>query len=258
MFRAAYPVAWTFHRNTCYWRYQPGNVPSPAEPAGPFKEYLDQPLVPLPAAQDLAIALGAAIQARLSCRRFLDSPLPLPTLATLLHTCYGIQGSVPLGDDELLTRPVPSGGALYPLELYLLVRQVTDLRSGIYHYSVPTHALELLDTESVPLARLTEIFMGQSYAGDAALVVVLTAVPARALWKYADRGYRLILLEAGHVAQTLNLAAAALGWGCVNLGGFLDMELGNLIGLDNELEVPLYAIALGRPDGSDSSALRQS
>jgi SagB-type dehydrogenase family enzyme len=122
---------------------------------------------------------------------------------------------------------------------------------------VPAHALELLDTEPVPSARLTEIFMGQGYAGDAALVVVLTAVPARSLWKYADRGYRLILLEAGHVAQTLNLASAALGLGSVNLGGFLDMELGDLLGLDNELEVPLYAIAVGQPDGSDFSTLRQ-
>jgi nitroreductase len=67
----------------------------------------------------------------------------------------------------------------------------------------------------------------------------------------------LILLEAGHVAQTLNLTSAALGWGSVNLGGFLDMALGDLLGLDNELEVPLYAIAVGRPAGTDTGTLRQ-
>jgi hypothetical protein len=83
------------------------------------------------------------------------------------------------------------------MELYFLVRQVTDLRPGVYHYAVPAQALELLNAEPVPSARLTEIFMGQGYAGAAALVVVLTIVPARSLWQYADCGYRLILLEAG-------------------------------------------------------------
>ena len=258
MFRDTYPVAWAFHRNTCYWRYQPGNASELSEPVSPFKEYPEQRLVPLPAAQDLTSPLGTAIRARFSCRQFRDSPLPLAMLATLLHTCYGIQGRVPLGHDELLTRPVPSGGALYPLELYLLVRHVTDLRPGIYHYAVPAHALELLHAAPVPPAHLTEIFMGQSYAADAALVVVLTALPARSLWKYADRGYRLILLEAGHLAQTLNLAIAAFGWGSVNLGGFLDFELGNLLGLDNELEVPLYAMVIGQPAGTDAGPLRQS
>jgi SagB-type dehydrogenase family enzyme len=257
MFRTAYPVAWSFHRNTCYWRYQIGNAPVLSEPVSPFKEYPEQPLVPLPAAQDLTSPLGETIRARFSCRQFLDNPLPLSILATLLHTCYGIQGRVPLGDDELLARPVPSAGALYPLEIYLLVRHVIDLRPGLYHYAVPAQALELLNVDPVPPVRLTEIFMGQSYAADAAVVLVLTALPARSLWKYADRGYRLILLEAGHLVQTLNLASAALGWGSVNLGGFLDMALGDLLGLDNELEVPLYAIAVGRPAGTDTGTLRQ-
>ena len=86
----------------------------------------------------------------------------------------------------------------------------------------------------------------------------LTAVVARSLHKYADRGYRLILLEAGHVGQNLNLACAALGCGSVNLGGFLDADLETLLGLDSAVEVPIYAVAIGRPAGTDSGALRQA
>ncbi|HMA32861.1 MAG TPA: SagB/ThcOx family dehydrogenase [Chloroflexia bacterium] len=246
MFRTATPLAWLFHHNTCYGRFQTGDPPQPTAGVAPFKEYLAAPLIPLPPAGALPLPLGAAIRARCSCREFGDRALLLAALATLLQASYGIQERVLAGDYELLTRPVPSGGGLYPLEIYLLVERVTGLGPGVYHYAVLAQALEHLPVAPLPPARLVDLFLGQTYAADAALVIVLTAVPARSLAKYGDRGYRLILLEAGHVAQNLNLVATALGWGSVNLGGFLDLELGEHLGLNGE-EVPLYALAVGWP-----------
>jgi len=256
MFRALYPIAWTFHRYSSIARHQQWSL-APATPVPPFKEYAGVLLVPLPAPGTLKTALGALLQARLSCRQFQDRPLPLAGLSTLLHAGYGIQGQVQLGEDELLTRPVPSGGGLYPLEAYLFVRRVSGLAPGIYHYAVCDHALERLPPEPLPAARLAALFLAQPYAGTASLVVVFTAVLARALGKYADRGYRLLLLEAGHVAQNLNLAATALGWGSVNLAGFYDAELGAVLDLDSNLEVPVYATAIGKPQRGDAASLRQ-
>lgn len=256
MFRADYPIAWAFHRNTIIERHQPGGLPSVVA-APPFKEYVNAPLVPLPAPGKLRTSLGVAIKARLSCRQFQDRPMPLRTLSTLLHASYGVQGQVLLGEHELLTRPVPSGGGLYPLEIYLLVRRVRGLQPGVYHYAALDHALEQLNPESLPGSRLTELFLGQTYTADAALIVVLTAVLARSMGKYADRGYRLILLEAGHVTQNLNLASTALGWGSVNQGGFFDAELAAVLSLDTELEVPIYATAVGKPRRVDASISRQ-
>jgi SagB-type dehydrogenase family enzyme len=92
---------------------------------------------------------------------------------------------------------------------------------------------------------------------DAAVIVVLTTVLERSLWKYGDRGYRYQLLEAGHVAQNLNLVATALGLGSFNIGGFFDSDLANLLGLDIEEEIPLYGIALGTPFTDDRTDLRQ-
>jgi SagB-type dehydrogenase family enzyme len=174
-----------------------------------------------------------------------------------LRAAYGVIGTIYPGDQEMLERPVPSGGGLYPLEVYLLVLQGEDVAAGVYHYAAQAHALEQLGSLALPGAFVGQLFLGQPYLARAAVVVVLTAVVERSLGKYQDRGYRYLLLEAGHVAQNLNLAAAALGLGSLNLGGFFDCDLGSLLGLDLEAEVPLYGIALGVPAGTDRAALRE-
>ena len=152
---------------------------------------------------------------------------------------------------------MPSGGGLYPLELYVLARHVTGLTSGVFHYSAISHAAEPVREFSLPDRFLSELFLGQPYVAAAAAIVVVTAVVERSLWKYGDRGYRYILLEAGHAAQNLNLAATALGLGTFNLGGFFDADLAGLLGLDEEFEVPLYGIAIGMPASEDRMELRQ-
>jgi SagB-type dehydrogenase family enzyme len=86
-----------------------------------------------------------------------------------------------------------------------------------------------------------------SSAGSASAVVVLTAVVHRSLRKYGDRGYRHLLIEAGHVAQNLNLVAAAMSLGTLSLGGFFDQDLAALLDVSLEVEIPLYAVAVGIP-----------
>ena len=257
MFRVKYPLAWTFHRNTSR---RPFNVPSPAEQMeqeAPFKEYLDAPIIPLPAPEWPTTTLKDAIAARLSCRSFTDRPLKPQELATLLKSAYGLQDRLLIGDVEFLSRPVPSGGGLYALELYLLVQHIADIEPGIYHYAALHHALEQITAVDLPPHLISSLFMGQPYVAQAGVIVVLTAILDRSLWKYGDRGYRYILFEAGHVAQNLNLVASALGLGSLNLGGFFDSDMANLLGLDLEHEVPLYGVALGEPSSTDRKVLRQ-
>ena len=76
------------------------------------------------------------------------------------------------------------------------------------------------------------------------------------MWKYADRGYRYILFEAGHCAQNINLLSLALNLGTLNLGGFFDSTLSDLLKLDEDEEVPLYCIALGYPK-NESKAMNR-
>ena len=90
------------------------------------------------------------------------------------------------------------------------------------------------------------MFLGQPYLVNAAAIVLITAVVQRSLWKYEDRGYRYILLEAGHAAQNLNLCAEGLGLASLNLGGFFDEDVMALLKLDQDREIVLYGVALGK------------
>ncbi len=257
MFNKRYPLAWTFHRNTCRW---PHNSFSPLEdqsPSAPFKEYLATDAIRLPEPIALSSALGNCITARVSCRDFSDQPMNLSQLSTVAHTAYGIKGRSSFDGYEFLERPVPSGGGLYPLELYFILRNVEKIDPGVYHYAPLVHGLEAIRRLEVPRHFLGEIFLWQRYVGDASVVVLCTAVLERSLWKYEDRGYRYVLFEAGHVAQNINLVAESLGLGSLNLGGFFDDRIAALLDIDTDEEVPLYGTALGVPAHGDRSVRRR-
>jgi SagB-type dehydrogenase family enzyme len=191
-----------------------------------------------------------------SCRRFTAEPLPLADLATLLDLTYGIHGTAQLGSQEHLERPVPSGGGLYPLEWYVIVRDVHGLPAGVYHYAPLSHALEQLKILAFSHLLTTQLFMNQPYVSEANAILVVSAVVERSLHKYGDRGFRYILLEAGHAAQNVCLVATALGLGALPLGGFFDTYVGELLGIDVEQEPILYALAVGTPASDDRVEVR--
>lgn len=250
MFRTDHPLAWMFHRNTSRWLHN-------SMEAQPAVEGVPKPPLEHPEARFTALPahpetpLSRLLHERLSCRRFADQALDLSQLGDLLHAGYGVTGTTTFGPFEFLERPVPSGGGLYPLELYCLVRAVTGLTPGVYHYTPVTDGLELLREARLPGRLITYLFMGQPLASDAAAIVVLTAVVERSLGKYTDRGYRYQLFEAGHVAQNIGLSAADQGLGVCSLGGFFDDELAALLDIDTDDEVALYAIAVGAPASED-------
>jgi len=245
MFRDQYPAAWFFHHNTIRW---PFNTLEPEEPwAGPpFKEYSDRAAIALPAPGDLGLPLGEAIRRRLSCRSFNPSPLTLDELSTILSVGNGVEGVVHLGALEHLERPMPSGGGLYPLEFYLIVREVAGLAPGLYHYTPLMHELEQLKLMEFSNSFISQLFMNQPYLVGAGAVLLITAMVERSMHKYGDRGYRYILLEAGHAAQNMCLAAASLDLGALPLGGFFDGYVAELLELNQDQEAILYALGFGR------------
>ena len=249
-FRDKQPIAWTFHRNTSRWIYNAMSAGKDTPPAPP-KENADLPAFSLPSPTLPPTTFQELLTNRFSCRHFTDQPLTLNHLSTLLHFTYGILGKSHFGNVEFLERPLPSGGGLYPLELYVIVQKIENLEPGIYHYFTIGHALEQLRSVLLPSALREYLLMGQEQLAAAPVIVVFTAVVARSLVKYGDRGYRYILFEAGHAAQNLNLTASALGLGSCNIGGFFDQDLGDLLHLDREREIPLYAVSIGHPSQSD-------
>jgi SagB-type dehydrogenase family enzyme len=195
--------------------------------------------------------LCETIEKRRSRREFADRPLTLEEMAVLLHYSYGLTYSHSLSGSPKAKgivqsfRAAPSGGALYPIEIYPALFNVEGTEPGIYHYNVQNHELELVHLGDYQ-ATLWEYTFRQSLVKQASFMLVLTGIPARVTWKYRERGYRYILIEAGHIAQNTYLVATASGIGICTIGGFLDDQLCQLMFLDGVQEFPIYIIAGGK------------
>ena len=143
-------------------------------------------------------------------------------------------------------RTVPSAGALFPIETYLVVNNVKNLEKALYHYDIQAHALEELKVGCFS-ERLARAALGQEMCVDASVVLIWTGVFARSKWKYGQRAYRYVYLDAGHIAQNLALSAVSIGLGSCQIGAFFDDEINQVIGLDGVEESVLYLSVVGHP-----------
>jgi SagB-type dehydrogenase family enzyme len=191
--------------------------------------------------------LWDAVGARRSQRAFGSEAVGADELATLLHAAYGVTHvlEAPEGNGALPLRAVPSGGALYPLELYVGVLRVDGLQAGVYHFDPLEGALETVRL-GLTAGELASLSTYPEIVSSCAALLMVAAVFGRTRFKYGLRGYRFALLEAGHVGQNVVLTATALGLGSVPLGGFYDRQTDDLLGLDGVNESTLYTVAVGR------------
>jgi SagB-type dehydrogenase family enzyme len=143
-------------------------------------------------------------------------------------------------------RACPSAGALYPVETYLVLNNVTDINPGIYHYAIQSHNLEQLQKGDFRL-KIAQAALDQDMAFAAGAVFVWTALFARAKWKYEQRAYRYVYLDAGHIAQNCALAAVALDLGTCQIAALYDEEVNVLLGIDGQEESVLYMSVVGHP-----------
>lgn len=210
----------------------------------PSLPYTGYPTVELPEPPPLEMALSDAIQARHTARQLRFRSISLRELTAILHYGYGQTRDLTDQGYPRCFRVVPSGGALYPLEIYIHARAVPELQGGWYHYSPATHSLQLLRAGDDSRA-LADAFVQPDLLMEASLLIVITAQFARSTFKYKERGYRFALIEAGHVAQNIDLVGEALKLGVVNIGGFLDRKLDALLKLDGIAHSCVYAIAIG-------------
>ena len=153
------------------------------------------------------------------------------------------------GDNGIarFARSVPSAGALYPLELYAATRRVDGVADGLYHYGVRADALEPVRGGDA-FAAIGPLLLGQTYVATANVLLIVAAVFERTQDKYGPRGYRYILLEAGHAMQNVALVAAECGLAALPLGGFEDARLNEYLGLDAPREGAVYMSAVGYPE----------
>ncbi|MBA2448336.1 MAG: SagB/ThcOx family dehydrogenase [Chloroflexi bacterium] len=208
----------------------------------PYKEYPGAPTVPLPAIPAPGgPPLETVILGRRSVREYADRPLRLDELSRLLYYSTGITDR---RDPTLAFRAVPSSGALFPTEVYPVLFNVEGVAPGVYHYDVQRHRLELVRAGDFR-QEVFQAALSQEMILRASLVLVLTGLFPRVHWKYVDRSYRYLLLEAGHLGQNVYLAATALGLGPCGIGAFFDDQLNRLLSVDGRDEATVYLLAIG-------------
>lgn len=174
-------------------------------------------------------------------RVFTDTPIPKRTLSQIIWAAQGIT----LVSEHQQLRTAPSAGALYPVETYCVVTKVQNIKPGVYHYQVPYHNLVLLK-EGLYGPALANAALGQTMPQLASFVLIWSAVVERSKWKYEQRAYRYIYLDAGHIAQNAVLAATSCGLGSCPIGSFFDEEVDNMIGVNGKSETAIYILAVGK------------
>lgn len=228
-----------------------------------YKFYAHAPVIGLP---DPAPALDeypgpdmyTCVSRRRSVRSFGATPISLLELSRLLWASGGITTSyiTPHGQD--FYRASPTAGALYPIETYVVANKVEGLEPGLYHYRVAgidilerpiaegSHALEQLESGDLR-GDISAAALDQLMCAKAGAVFLWTAVFGRSVWKYRERAYRYVYLDAGHMAAQLSLAAVSQGLGSCPIAAFYDDEINGLLGVDGDSEGIVYMTAVGRP-----------
>mgnify|MGYP006282321657 FL=1 len=232
-----------FHKATKYDPYnmKAGGLNWSKKPAL-YKDYPDAKKVPLEEIDEPNLpSFHHVLKVRKSNRRYKDSPLSKYELSYLLWAATGIQRK----ENGYEFRTAPSAGALYPIETYLVINNVRDIKPGVYHYNIKGHYLELLFVgEHGDL--IADAALSQSMCAVASVVYVLTAMFARSKWKYGQRAYRYIYMDAGHIAENLALAATAMDLGACHIGAIYDDEVNKILGIDGEEESAIYLTTVGR------------
>ncbi len=208
-----------------------------------YKEYPEAQKIELGTFEpNQLVSLDQTLRQRKSIRDFQAKPISQGKLSYLLWASTGIQRI----EDGYEFRTVPSAGALYPIETYVVVNNVRKLQAGVYHYSVRNHQLEQIKQGEFHGA-IAAAALGQGMCAIAAAVFVWSAVFERCKWKYGQRAYRYIYLDAGHIAENLSLAAVSLNLGSCEIGALYDNHVNAIVGIDGIEESVLCMAVVGIP-----------
>lgn len=237
-----------FFRNSKYERGKlSGHMLDWSKMPPQYKTYEKAPRtsLPVPMIED-GPSIWKVMWKRHSVRAYTNEAMSLQDLSQILWATQGVRETVSGAYCEFKLRTAPSAGALYPIETYIYANNVTDLKQGIYHYVIGEHELELIK-EGDYSREVKAGALDQNIASQAAVVFIWSAVFDRSKWKYLQRAYRYIFLDAGHIAQNLALAVEALEYGSCQIGAIYDDELNTLLDLDGTQESVIYLSTVARP-----------
>ncbi|HLZ83611.1 MAG TPA: SagB/ThcOx family dehydrogenase [Caulobacteraceae bacterium] len=202
--------------------------------------------IPLPLQQDYSEPFLTMAKRRTN-RVMLEAPIALEHLADCFLFSMAITAFIE--DPEIADLPLkmtPSGGGRNPYEAYVCVRNVAGLSPGTYHYSALERTLGVVG--AAPPPPFPDMLAGQQWSSTAAAVIFLVANFERPMWKYQDpHGYRVVTMEAGHIAQNIMLVATRYGFVANPSGAFTRRLIEETLGVGGVTQSVVYALVLGVP-----------
>jgi SagB-type dehydrogenase family enzyme len=203
-------------------------------------------LIPLPNPSSLEIPkidLRTAIEQRQTVRNYAPTRLSQDELSYLLWCTQGVKQ---VTDRPVTLRTVPSAGARHAFETVMLINRVDGLEQGLYRFAAIEHSLIAISHEADLSQRAALACAKQEHVLKSAITFFWVAVVERMTWRYMQRSYRYLHLDAGHVCQNLYLAAEGLGCGVCAIAAFDDDAVNQFLGVDGETQFVIYAASLGK------------
>lgn len=188
-----------------------------------------------------AVSVVEAINKRRSRRKFSSRPISLEELSWLLWATQGVQKP----GDIRTVRTVPSAGGRHPFDTYLAIANVSGLKPGLYRYLALSHQLVLIREDKEINEIIAAICLEQEWIEGAAVTFIWVAVPYRSAWRYSERAWRYLWLDAGHVCQNLYLACEAIDAGCCAVNAYDDDALNQYLDLDGKSRFAIYLAPAG-------------
>ncbi len=190
-----------------------------------------------------AMDLYQLMEKRRTLRKYSEESLSLQELSFLLWAGQGVER---VSSRPVTWRTVPSAGARHAFETFLLINRVEGLQSGMYRYAAIQHALIEVSLKEEVNQTLTHACLDQEQVATSAVSFFWVAVLERMYWRYSERSYRYLHLDAGHVCQNLYLAAEAMNCGVCAIAAFDDALLNQALGVDGEAQFAIYVASLGK------------
>jgi SagB-type dehydrogenase family enzyme len=236
-----------FLRKTCYAHLslspQKAGVPMPPIQM-PFPPQAAQICLPDPAKVQIpATDLRITIENRASQRHYIHHEISQEELSFLLWCTQGIKRTT---EKQITFRTVPSAGSRHAFETYLMLNQVHDVPPGLYRFAAVENILVEVNLSASINAEITQACFDQNHVQNSAVTFIWTAVVERMFWRYVERSYRYLFLDAGHICQNLYLAGEALQCGVCAIAAFEDEKLNKALGVDGEEVFAVYAASLGK------------
>ncbi len=188
-----------------------------------------------------SMSLEEAIARRRSIRHFTGASISQSQLSQILWATQGVT-DIRSGD-----RAIPSAGATYPLEIFVVCGRncIKGISDGVYHYNPESHSLSL-HRQGDSRLELARAALGQEYIYQAPVNIVIGALYERTKMRYGARGERYVHIEVGHAGQNIYLQATALGLATVAIGAFHDEDVMEVLQLDKRIK-PIYIMPVGKP-----------